>query len=173
MSKREMTRLEIMQKLKEKRMSQAEAAQQLGVGERQVRRLWRAYRTKGAVGLVSKRRGKKSNHQLSQAVKQEALNQMHRHYSDFGPTLAHEKLTEKHGLQISVESVRQLMIVEELWKPKKARKAELHPMRQRRACFGELVQTDGSDYAWFEERGPRCTLLVIRSLAVLPSGCPA
>jgi len=161
MSEEEMTRLEIMQKLKEKHMSQAEAARKMRVGERQVRRLWRAYRTKGAVGLVSQRRGKKSNHQMSQAVKQAALDQIHRHYSDFGPTLAHEKLTEKHGLQISVESVRQLMIVEELWKPKKARKAQVHPMRERRACGGELVQTDGSDYAWFEERGPRCTLLVM------------
>jgi transposase len=161
MSAREMTRLEIMQKLKEKRMSQAEAARQMRVSERHVRRLWRAYRAEGAAGLVSKRRGKKSNHQLSQAVKQEALDQIHRHYSDFGPTLAHEKLTEKHGLQISVESVRQLMIAEELWEPKKARKAPVHPMRERRACFGELVQTDGSDYAWFEERGPRCTLLVM------------
>jgi transposase len=161
MSTKEMTRLEIMQKLKLKRMSQAEAAKQLSIGERQVRRLWRAYRSEGAVGLVSKRRGKKSNHQLSQAVKQAALDQIHRQYSDFGPTLAHEKLTEKHGLQISVESVRQLMIVEEMWKPKKARKAAAHPMRERRACFGELVQTDGSDYAWFEERGPRCTLLVM------------
>jgi transposase len=161
MSEEEMTRLEIMQKLKEKHMSQAEAARKMRVGERQVRRLWRAYRTKGAVGLVSQRRGKKSNHQMSQAVKQAALDQIHRHYSDFGPTLAHEKLTEKHGLQISVESVRQLMIVEELWKPKKARKAQVHPMRERRACWGELVQTDGSDYAWFEERGPRCTLLVM------------
>jgi len=161
MSEREMTRLEIMQKLKEKRMSQAEAARQMRVGERQVRRIWRVYRTKGAAGLVSKRRGKKSNHQLSQAVKQEALDQIHRHYSDFGPTLAHEKLTEKHGLQISVESVRQMMISEELWKPKKARKVKAHPMRERRACFGELVQMDGSDYAWFEERGPRCTLLVM------------
>lgn len=98
---------------------------------------------------------------MSQAVKQATLDQIHRHYSDFGPTLVHEKLTEKHGLQISVASVRQLMILEELWEPKKTRKAEVHPMRQRRTCFGELVQTDGSDYAWFEERGPRCTLLVM------------
>ena len=96
MSTKEMTRLEIMQKLKEKRMSQAEAARLMGIGERQVRRLWRIYRAKGAAGLVSKRRGQKSNHQLSQAVKQEALDQIKRQYSDFGPTLAHEKLTEKH-----------------------------------------------------------------------------
>jgi hypothetical protein len=131
------------------------------MSERQVQRLWRAYRAEGAGGLVSKRRGKKSNHQLSQAVKQEALDQIKRQYSDFGPTLAHEKLTEKHGLQISVESVRQLMIVEDIWKPKKVRKAGVHPQRERRACLGELVQVDGSEHAWFEERGPRCTLLVM------------
>jgi transposase len=161
MSAKEITRLEAMQRIKGKRMSQVEAARQLRLSERQVQRLWQAYRKDGAAGLVSKRRGQKSNHQLSHAVKQAALDQIKRQYSDFGPTLAHEKLTEKHGLHISVESVRQLMIVEEIWKPKKKRKAFVHPMRERRACFGELVQVDGSDYAWFEERGPRCTLLVM------------
>jgi transposase len=161
MSPKEITRLEAMQRIKEQRMSQVEAARQMGLSERQVQRLWRAYREHGVGGLVSKRRGKKSNHQLSQAVKREALDQIKRQYSDFGPTLAHEKLTEKHGLQISVESVRQMMIVEEIWKPKKARRAGVHPLRERRACYGELVQVDGSDHAWFEERGPRCTLLVM------------
>jgi len=161
MSPKEITRLEAMQRVKDKRMSQVEAARQLRMSERQVQRLWRAYRKDGAAGLVSKRRGRPSNHQLEAGVKQAALDQIKRQYSDFGPTLAHEKLTEKHRLQISVESVRQLMIVEEIWKPKKARKAEVHPMRERRACFGELVQVDGSDHAWFEERGPRCTLLVM------------
>ena len=161
MSPKEITRLEAMQRVKDKRMSQVEAARQLRLRERQVQRLWRAYREDGAGGLVSKRRGRPSNHQLETGVKQEALDQIQRQYSDFGPTLAHEKLTEKHGLKISVESVRQLMIDEEIWKPKKARKAQVHPMRERRACFGELVQVDGSDHAWFEERGPRCTLLVM------------
>ena len=161
MSPKEITRLEAMQRVKDKRMSQVEAARQLRLSERQVQRLWRAYREDGAGGLVSKRRGRPSNHQLETGVKQEALDQIQRQYSDFGPTLAHEKLTEKHGLKISVESVRQLMIDEEIWKPKKARKAQVHPMRERRACFGELVQVDGSDHAWFEERGPRCTLLVM------------
>lgn len=161
MSPKEITRLEAMQRVKEKRMSQVEAARQLRISERQVQRLWRAYREGGAGGLVSKQRGRPGNHQLEAGVKQEALDQIQRQYSDFGPTLAHEKLTEKHGLKISVESVRQLMIAEEIWKPKKARKAQPHPMRERRACFGELVQVDGSDHAWFEERGPRCTLLVM------------
>jgi Integrase core domain. len=161
MSPKEITRLEAMQRVKEKRMSQVEAARQLRLSERQVQRLWRAYREDGAGGLVSKQRGKPSNHQLEAGVKQRALDQIQRQYSDFGPTLAQEKLTEKHELKISVESVRQLMIAEELWKPKRARKAKVHPMRERRACYGELVQVDGSEHAWFEERGPRCTLLVM------------
>jgi len=79
-------------------------------------------------------------------------------YRDFGPTLAHEKLTEVHGIKISRESVRKLMIEEEIWKPKRAKASSTHQMRERRACFGELVQIDGSDHAWFENRGPgvRC-----------------
>jgi transposase len=161
MSPKEVTRLEAMQRVKDKRMSQVEAARQLGLSERQVQRLWRTYREHGAAGLVSKRRGRPGNHQLAAAVKREALNLIKKDYCDFGPTLACEKLVEKHGLKISVESVRQLMIVEGLWQPRKKHSMKVHPMRERRACFGELVQTDGSDYAWFEERGPRCTLLVM------------
>jgi hypothetical protein len=81
-------------------------------------------------------------------------------YEDFGPTLAHEKLTEVHKLQLSRESVRRIMIEEGVWKPKRAKKPSVHQLRERRPCFGELVQIDGSDHAWFEERGPKCTLLV-------------
>ncbi len=81
-------------------------------------------------------------------------------YEGFGPTLAHEKLAEVHGLGISRESVRRLMIAERMWKPKRAKKPPVHQMRERRACLGELVQIDGSDHAWFEDRGPKCTLLV-------------
>ena len=93
-------------------------------------------------------------------MKQQAIDLIYRQYPDFGPTLAHEKLTEKHGLDLSRETVRQLMITEGLWKPKKAKKLVVHQMRERRACLGELVQIDGSPHPWFEERGPTCNLLV-------------
>jgi transposase len=156
----ETTRLEIMQRLKEKRLSQKEAANQLGIGVRQIKRLWKAYQMGGAAGLVSQRRGKPSNHQIDSQVLKQALNLIRAHYQDFGPTLAHEKLVEVHGLRISDERIRQLMIAEELWKPKKARHKRVYQMRERRACKGELIQIDGSDFAWFEERAPHCTLLV-------------
>lgn len=148
--------MEVMQRLKDKRLTQKEAAQMLGISIRQVKRLYRAYKAQGARGLVSKRRGKLSNNRLDASVVQRVLDLIKEKYADFGPTLAHEKLTEIHGLQLSRESVRRIMIEESIWKPKKARKLVPHPMRERRACFGELVQIDGSEHAWFEERGPVC-----------------
>jgi len=160
MSNAEITRLEVMQRLKDKRLNQKEAARMLGISLRQVKRLYRAYKAQGASGLVSQRRGKPSNHQLEPATVQKAIDLVYERYRDFGPTLAHEKLTEVHKLKLSDESVRRLMIAEGMWKPKRAKKPPVHPMRERRACFGELVQIDGSDHAWFEGRGPKCTLLV-------------
>lgn len=160
MSPKELTRLEVMQRLKEKRLLQKEAAALLGVSVRQVKRLWRKYRKQAAKGLVSAKRGQASNHRLDAGVVQQTLDLVKKKYADFGPTLAHEKLVEVHQLQISRESVRKIMIEEGLWKPRRKKKPEVHPMRERRACFGELVQIDGSDHAWFEARGERCTLLV-------------
>lgn len=160
MSKQELTRLEIMQRVKEKRMKQKEAAEMLGISPRHVRRLLNAYRKQGERGLVSKRRDKPSNNRLKSEIKQKAKDLLHSRYHDFGPTLAHEKLSELHEIRLSVESVRKIMIAEELWKPRKVKRKAVHQMRQRRACRGELVQIDGSPHAWFEDRGPACTLLV-------------
>jgi hypothetical protein len=110
--------------------------------------------------LVSGRRGKASNNRLDGGVVQKALDLIEAQYRDFGPTLAHEKLTEVHRLSLSRESVRRIMIEAGIWKPKRAKQASVHQMRERRACFGELVQIDGSEHAWFEDREPKCTLLV-------------
>ena len=160
MSSPELTRLEIMNRLEAKRLTQKEAAEILGLSIRQIKRIWRSYRQYGAAGLVSKKRGKPSNNCLKQEIKQQALDLLYQHYYDFGPTLAQEKLVERHQLKLSIGSVRKLMIAEGLWKAKKARKAIVHQMRPRRACFGELVQIDGSPHDWFEGRAPACTLLV-------------
>ena len=160
MSTRELTRLEIMQRLKEKRLTQKEAARLMGVSVRQVKRMWKAYREAGAKGLINRRRGKPSNNRLDAGVQQQALDLIKEKYADFGPTLAHEKLCEVHHLVLSRESVRRIMIEEGMWKPKRAKSGTVHQLRERRACLGELVQIDGSEHAWFETRGPKCTLLV-------------
>jgi hypothetical protein len=160
MSTKELSRLEVMQRLKDKRLIQKEAAIILGLSIRQVKRLWQKYQKEDAKGLISKRRGTASNNRIDAGVSQKALDLIKKKYADFGPTLAHEKLLEIHKVQLSRESVRKLMITEGVWKPRRAKKSAVHQMRERRACLGELVQIDGSDHAWFEERGERCTLLV-------------
>jgi hypothetical protein len=92
---------------------------------------------------------------------QAATDLLYERYSDFGPTLAHEKLVELDGLKLGLGSVRKIMIVEGLWKAKRARKVEVHQMRERRACRGELEQMDGTNHDWFEGRSEHCTLLVM------------
>jgi transposase len=160
MSAKELSRLEVMQKLSEKRMSQKEAGAILHVSTRQIKRLLKAYRQKGAAGLVSKQRGRQSHNRLAEEVRKRALNLLKTKYQGFGPTLAHEKLVEKEKLKLSDESVRQLMIAEDLWKPRKVKQVVPHQLRERRACFGELVQIDGSPHDWFEGRAEACVLLV-------------
>ena len=133
MSVKEVDRLEIIQKAEGKLLSQREAAEQLKISSRQVRRVQRAYRSEGASGILSKRRGRQSNNRLDDLERSEAIRLINLHYPDFKPTLAHEKLTEKHGFKISLESIRQLMIAHELWKGKRRKKVNLHQMRERRS----------------------------------------
>jgi transposase len=161
MSEKEVSRLEVIQRVDEKRVKQKTAAELLGVSERQVKRLLHRYRKQGASGLVSRRRGKPSNNQMEEETCRKALDLLKGKYKGFGPTLACEKLVEVEGVKISDESVRQMMLAEGLWKAKKARRVEVHQMRERRACHGELEQMDGTDHDWFEGRSDRCTLLVM------------
>jgi len=160
MSKKELSRVEVMERIKAKKMTQKKASEALGLSVRHVRRLWKNYRKKGTASLISKRRGKPSNNRLPPERKEKAIDILHSQYADFGPTFAHEKLVEQHGLKLSLGSVRQIMIAEKLWTPRKAKKIVAHQMRERRACLGELVQIDGSPHRWFEERAAACTLLV-------------
>ena len=155
MSLGELSRLQVIE-----RLSQVKAAATIKLSTRQLRRLIRAYEQSGASGLISKRVGQASNRRIQGEVKAKALSLLTTRYSDFGPTFAHEKLTEMHGFRFSVETLRQWMIEVGLWQGKKRRKARVHQQRPRRPQRGELVQIDGSPHDWFEGRGPRCCLLV-------------
>ena len=156
----ELDRLQVMSQLAERRLTRRGAAALLGLSERQVRRLYRAFRRDGATALASRHRGRPSNRQLATATREQALTLVRERYVDFGPTFAHQKLTEQHGLAFSVETLRGWMTAVGLWVPRAQRLRRSQPPRPRRACLGELVQIDGSEHAWFEDRGPVCTLLV-------------
>src|SRR5471032_3242967 len=160
MSMRELDRLKVIQAVAEARLKPGRAAERLGLSVRQVERLVLRYRAAGVAGLVSGKRGRPGNHQLAGGKAQRALALIRERYEDFGPTLACEKLRECHGIDLAVETVRTLMMASGLWIPRKQRPPKIHQPRNRRSCLGELIQVDGSDHRWFEERAPACTLLV-------------
>lgn len=160
MSRMEIDRVHILRDLLAERIAVREAAQLMQVTPRQVFRLLKAYHAGGPPALVSKKRGKPSNRSYPAVVRTEALALIKANYPDFGPTLATEKLAERHGLHLGVETVRRWMLAEGVWRERRQRLKPVHQPRYRRECIGELIQIDGSEHWWFENRGPQCTLLV-------------
>ena len=150
----------VVQAVVERRLRQEEASARLGVSARQVKRLAKRYRERGAAGMVSGHRRRRPNNALDAGVRQAAMSLVRERYADFGPTFAAEKLSEDHGLSVSRETLRKWMSEDGLWRPKRRREARVHQSRPRRARVGELVQVDGSPHDWFEGRGPRCALIV-------------
>jgi transposase len=157
---RELDRLKMIQSVVDMGLKPGRAAERLGLTVRQVERLVARYRESGAAGLASRKRDKPGNRKLDEGLALRALTIIRERYADFGPTLACEKLRECHGLVLSKETVRRLMTDAGLWIPRRQRPPRIYQPRSRRACLGELVQIDGSDHAWFEDRAPACTLLV-------------
>lgn len=136
MTDKELYRLGIIQRVFDRSLLQREAADILELSVRQVQRLVRLYRTVGATAFASSRRGRPANNRIDEEIRCKALDLIRCHYPDFGPTLATEKLAERHHIQLSVETVRNWMTAD------------------------GLVQIDGSHHDWFEGRAPKCCLLV-------------
>lgn len=159
-SMNELRRVKIIESVVEGRLSGVRAAEQLGLSERQVSRLRRRFEAAGAAGLVSARRGRPGNRQFSVSLRARVIAIIRERYADFGPTLAREKLHECHGIVLAKETLRQWMYAAGLWVPRAQRPPKVFQPRNRRACYGELIQIDGSDHRWFEQRAPACSLLV-------------
>lgn len=159
MSERELNRLEVLGKVIEGRMTVGNAANLLSLSNRQIYRLVKTVTTDGAAAIRHKARGRPSNHKMSATTKEFAMSLVKEKYADFGPTLAAERLEELHELKVSRETLRKWMSEAGLWLSRRQRRT-FHQPRLRRECLGELIQIDGSDHRWFEDRGPRCTLLV-------------
>lgn len=160
MNNKEILRLQVIEKLSEKRLRQSEASNLLRISCRQVKRLLRAYRHQGVKSLVSKKRGNQGNNKICEEIKQNILKITKERYLDFGPTFLKEKLFENHNINVSRETLRKWLMAENIWLAKNCEKTRVHQMRERRSCFGELVQIDGSPHDWFEGRRDKCCLLV-------------
>jgi len=154
MSKKELDRYEIIKRLLRKEINGVKAANLLRLSVRQVKRLKARVKARGATGLVHGNRGQLSHHRLPEKEREKIKQLLHRHYYDFGPTLASEKLTLDHRLDYDPKTIRQIMIDEELWKPKAKKEKQTHrSWRERKSAYGEMIQFDGSYEHWLENRG--------------------
>ncbi|MBU2037000.1 ISNCY family transposase [Patescibacteria group bacterium] len=160
MTNKELIRYEIVSGLIEKKINGTEAAKQLGLSIRQVKRMKARVSQQGAKGVIHKLRGAPSNRKIDEKLKTNTLKYLQNHYSDFKPTLAREKLSELQGINLGITTVRNIMIQEKLFAPKSRKKnKEYRSWRPRKECFGEMQQFDGCYFPWFENRAPECCLL--------------
>ncbi len=133
MTMRELDRLKVIQAVTEARLKPGQAAERLGLSVRQIERLVLRYRAAGVAGLISGKRGRPGNRQLPVGKAQRTLALICERYTDFGPTLACEKLRECHVIELAVETVRTLMRAAGLWIPRRERPPRVHQPRNRRA----------------------------------------
>ena len=159
MSERELNRIEVLGQVTRGRMTATSAAHVLGLSRRQVYRLRKVIESEGAAAIRHKARGRASNNRIDPGIRDYAVALVRERYADFGPTLAAETLAERHDLKVSRETLRKWMQADGLWLSRRQRRT-FHQPRLRRECFGELIQIDGSDHRWFEDRAGPCTLLV-------------
>ena len=159
MSLKDLQRIEVLTEVLGGRRTAGSAAAILGLSVRQTHRLLVRYGDGGGGALIHRARGRTSNNQLASGVREYVLELIRRQYRDFGPTLAAEVLQERHGITVGRETVRKWMVEDGLWLSRRQRRT-FHQPRLRRESLGELVQIDGSQHRWFEDRADPCTLLV-------------
>ena len=159
MSRKERDRITIMVGIKQRQLTLAAAARLLGLSYRQTRRAWRRYQTQGDAGLVHRLRGRPSPQRKPPPVRARVLARYRQRYPDFGPTLAAEYLA-REGLKVDHETLRRWLLAEGL-RTVRRRRQQHRQWRERKVCFGEMVQLDGSHHDWFEGRRPPCVLMVM------------
>jgi hypothetical protein len=151
MSTRESDQIDIFEQVKHKKLTQKQASIILKLSLRQIKRRYKRYLYGGVAGLIHKNRGRPSNRTLDSEVKERILLILKSDFLGFGPTFAAEKLFELYSIAVSRETIRQIMIENGLLTPRK-KKSKLHVWRERKHCFGQLIQGDGSKHIWFGDK---------------------
>lgn len=159
MSSKERKRLVVIAEVKEGKLTLAAAAEVLELSYRQMKRVWKRVEAQGDAGLVHRSRGRPGSRAMPEAKRTQIIARYRERYPDFGPTLAAEHLA-KEGWEVDHETLRRLLISEGIWKPGRARQKH-RQWRERKACFGQMVQLDGSHHDWFEGRRDKAVLMVM------------
>jgi len=158
LSKKEIDRIMIIKQIEENKITVLEATEKLGISQRQIYRMIKRIRLEGIKGIIHKLRGKESNRGYPGGLKKKLVEIYRKQYWDYGPTLYSEMLLKYHNITINRETIRRWLrensITTNLRKKRPHRRK-----RERRSCYGELLQLDGSYHDWFEGRGPECCLL--------------
>src|ERR1700692_2064831 len=162
MTQADRDRLVTLRKAKKRLITQRQAAEELKLSVRQVKRLVYALKKRGDKAVIHGLRGKPSSQRIAKTVEEEAMQILSADlYQGFGPTLASEYLADKHDIEVSKETVRQWMIGAKLWRGQKQKVNAVHVWRPRRSRFGELVQWDTSEHDWLEGRGEKLYLIAM------------
>ena len=160
MSIGERRRLVVLSQVSAGQLSVAGAGRELGLSERQVRRVWKRYRQEGDAGLIHRLRGQPGNRRLDASLRQRVIELYREHYADFGPTLAAEYLAQQHHLEVGRQTLGRWLAHEKLWRPR-PRRVVKRQRRPRKESFGQLVQLDGSPHDWFETGQPLCLMVMV------------
>jgi hypothetical protein len=156
---RDLRRLRTIESALAGRITNSEGAQQLSLSERQFIRLRGRVAKEGPSGVIHKGRGRVSNRRLGEEERERIKELLKDSFEGFNDTHAHELLTERHGVTCCRQTLRSLRIEAGLGPKRKRRPPRHRSRRERRERAGAMLLLDGSTHAWFEERGPRCTLL--------------
>ena len=158
MAQHELRRLHVIRKAIDQIITQKDASEVIGISLRQVQRMVARVKIEGDKGIIHGSRGRPSNRSMPDVIRRKILTLFTTNYHDFGPTLASEKLFERDKIKINDETLRLWLLEEGI--PYKQRKKRPHRQwRERKACFGQMVQMDGSHHAWLEDRGPWCVFM--------------
>lgn len=160
MTREELSRYEVIRKLIDGHLNGGEAAKQLNLSLRQVKRIKAGVKIQGPASVIHANKGRQSNRKIKTEIIEKTKKLLNKYYPDFGPTFASEKLAENHQIQLSDETVRKIMVDVGLWRVRSRKNnKEYRAWRPRKQCFGEMQQFDGSYHLWFENRAPAGCLL--------------
>lgn len=155
----ELKRYQLVNKIFDKSISQQEAADFLGISDRQVRRIVRRVRAEGERGVIHRLRGLKGCRRIPDNIRSRVLELYRQRYNGFGPTLASEKLLELDHLRVSDETLRLWLAADGLWQIDKRRNRKKRVWRARKDKFGQMIQMDGSHHDWLEGRSQKLVLM--------------
>jgi len=161
MTQKELLKCDTIQNLIDGYINGTEAAKQINISIRHVKRLKAKVKQRGVKGIIHGNRGKESNRKIKEVKVSRIEKIIKEKYYDFGPTFAAEKLKESHRIKISDETLRHLMAEWGLWEIKSRKQPKkMRSWRPRKDNYGEMQQFDGSYHHWLEDRAVELCLLL-------------